>query len=206
MINKNGIIIGNQFNESLQNFTINGTPTIENGVVSGFSSSNYVSTPVINFSTANTWSIITKFNTGTSWSTVDSGLISGNITQNIQAIINNSGVLRGSFGNGTTWIYIINPIAQLALNTDYILEMGYNGTDYYVKLDGTLIGSYTSNSKVPNTPIRLGRERANAEFFIYGSFDLKQFSLSINDKIIFAPAINTGISNYQITSTEFYEI
>ena len=171
-------------------YTVVGTPVITaDGIASGFNDSSYISTPTINFSTANTWSLITKFNTGTSWRSQEEGILSGNLTQNIQVIINNSGVLRGAFGNGTAWFWTPNPIAQLSLNTNYILELGYNGTAYYVKLDGVLINSYTSNDKIPNIAIRLGRDRTNSVYFTYGTFDLNAFKIYVNGNLVYQPCL-----------------
>ncbi len=175
-------------------FSVVGYPVVtDDGNASGFSSGNYLTTPnTINFSTAKTWSFKTKFNTGSAFSTIDQGVLSGDTVQNVQAIIDMWGVLRGGFGDGTAWIWNLNPIAQLELNTDYILEMGYNGTAYYIKLNGVLKGSYLSDTKVSNTPIRLGVERTNGYFFTNGSFDLKQFSITVDGVVVFS-GNKTGI-------------
>lgn len=176
-------------------FTISGTPTITNdGIASGFSNSNFLTTPNIDFS-GNTTKVRARFKTGT-------------LGANTQLIFDSSYVkmrtiyvsgetkhyLSAAFSDGTYLTQPRNTSEALQENTEYIAEIelvkGVSARVTLYNADGTIIeNSQTSSGQtksvnIPNSAITANIGYANNNYFT-GSIDLKKIEVLINGYCVF---------------------
>jgi hypothetical protein len=211
MITKQGITIGNQFNEGYQNINTVGTPTLKNGLVSDFTTSSYIWTPAVNLDSTN-WEINhIKIKTSTldsAYHPVLSGTDKGN--QIISYGVYGSNLSTGWSSTGSSWD-IAGDITVMALSSDtwYDLCMTFDGAAYKVYVDGTLKLTQSSNKKIYNasaTTLYLGIHRLKSSYF-NGTININELTIINNNKIVYGVATdNTCISSYQITGDNFYEI
>lgn len=176
-------------------FTIVGSPNITNdGVASGFSSSNYLLTPTIDFRNANSFEIISPvFSAGTfSGSQEIMGVLDvGNQNGGFWIIITNSKIyMQIAF---TDWSDNIASQKQtLTANTKYQAKITYTGSAYefyYREENGEWIslGSTQSALKLSllNHTIGIGKDAIQDSYFSNGTVDLKQLSITVDGVEVF---------------------
>lgn len=165
----------------LSKFTVVGSPTItDEGVASGFSTSNYITFPNLGLENANTWFIRV-------------------LTQLGQEAITPGAVLSTESGNGFMLIFH-DEVAELYLSSsesewdishgnrttvgatgDWCLsELEFTGTQYIWKMTNITTGNiYQENinntSKIYQSPTRIGIKRTTNPYT--GSIDLKSISI-----------------------------
>lgn len=168
----------------LSKFTVVGSPIIsEDGIASGFSSSNYITLP-ISLSEANSWQIILKNN-----SLYSNGyLLGGNI-------LNTIAYIKGAFyisSNGTSWDVASNVGTVTDIPANSLIQLEFTGSKYISKystdngLNWNITGELNSNVKITDkldtlyVGVIVGGEPTNC------SIDLKQFSITIDGKEVFS--------------------
>lgn len=183
----------NKFNR--KSFTVVGSPTLsEEGVLSDVTTYDYVYTPSIDFSEADTWEIYTPIFNFTNLSTGIHTVLYSTLNQNAISIFVRA--------NGkTSWgiwenLGDENPIFKkdantgILENTNYQLRMVFTGSQYQLYLStegGEFILADTNISSVKtniNAPIYVGR--GNGQLLTNGSLDLKKFSIRKNGVEIFS--------------------
>lgn len=186
-----------------ENFTKIGSPTINNGVVSGFSSSNYLQlNNTVNL--GNNFEIVFKINlTSYTSSGVGNNIFSGKNNQYIIFYINSNGKLSFDIGNGSSWI-ISSSIGTttIPLNTDYYVKLTYNGTSYisYSSTDGntwTQESIEASSQIIPSFTGLIGVTRSLSEPLL-GSIDLKESYININNNTWWSCMRSTSDGTYKV--------
>lgn len=178
-------------------FTVYGNPTItDNGVARGFSSGNYLVYP--NFDTSKPWNISFKFNCN-KYDAIQ-GLIRLNGEKDACVMVRPSGEIffRNRF---------VDPIVDLKsntnfiqLNTDYICDIGWTGTMYYLKINNNLISSIDSAEVTILNETYLGIGQSGY-YSTTSSIDLKAFSITVDGKEVFN-GNKTGIDNIKADNYE----
>ena len=178
----------------ISKFTVVGSPTItDDGVASGFSSSNYLKTPVFDFSKP--FTILAPFKLNTMQEAKCIFQIDGadgwwnyvNIsTDNANCIL--------QFSDKTTNTLTLELSKEYSLNETHYLQLNFTGQEYSFKLLDkdkkvlqqnnyeTILKLYNSTNKVVNlgyTTNGSGYDLSN------GSIDLKQFSITVDGKEVF---------------------
>ena len=213
MIYKNGIITGNEFNESFQNLSMVGDVTVNNGVASGFTASKYLKTPRLNIDPTKNWLIKMKMTTGSVSS--NQNFFSG-LDADIKGIV--FGIYSQKFtiyasSDGTNWDIMNGSKATTACaaNTTYWLKLSFDKTKYVIEVstNGTNFTTWLSVSSTKSvydmSSFFIGISRVlNIPFA--GSIDLKELVVESDGNIIYSPALKTVISPYQTTANNFYEI
>ena len=172
----------------LSKFTVVGSPTItEYGVASGFRVGNYLTTPIIPFSTAQNYKICGIFTTPSETPSSNS-IIYSNTTNHylyIHAGRNIVNYISPSSGN-------LN--IPYSLNTTYYYEIGYNGSKVFFNLTNlktgvteSTIGGNANNKLTIDSACYLGI-LVNNTYGWLGSIDLKQFSITVDGKEVFTGA------------------
>lgn len=168
--------------EIVPNVTVVGSPTINNGVVSGFSTSNYASLPT-NVSLGNDFEIMVKAVTGND-ATSEQKLMMGRGEQYLGLGIRSTGVLDCNIGDGTQWLNPITTSIALTPNTVYWFKIIFNGSRYsfFYSTDGVTFiecAYLESSTIIPNNLLRFGVGRSeNAPWL--GSIDLNESYIKIN--------------------------
>lgn len=178
-------------------YTVAGTPTISaDGIVSGFSSSNYLTTTnSIDFASANEWQLDCCFVTPSSITT-DNSIYSGNVSYNgIRHTINSSGKLNVALASSTSG-YDIGSIVGLALspNTKYWSRVIFKNNKYslYYSTDGinyTETGTAISSaSKIMSAVGKIGVNNNNNTPFT-GSIDLNSVKIYVDGSLVYQPCL-----------------
>ena len=167
------------------NTTITGSPTINNCVVSGFSSSNYLGFPAISIGNE-PWEIVFKATTGSS-------------TGNNQGLfgITGTGYTRCDTSNNKLRILLSNSSSSfnigeiasrtLSANTTYWFKITFTGSSYnmYSSTDGINYTLDQSKSSTAKTTFASGMMIGRARDGVWGgSIDLKESYIKINDKVV----------------------
>lgn len=188
----------------LSKFTVVGSPTItDDGVASGFSASNYLKTPTIDYSGTNTVTIkcAFKYYSVSSYTNVFGG---GSINHSPRIILNPNGSVSLYLYDGTT--QNTNVIAATCFSADnwYYIEWAIGSTvasyklyDYHTM---SLIRSDSYTSANPLTlnfntwlnPIYVGRSPNSSDTGFNSEIDLKQFSITVDGVEVFS-GNKTGI-------------
>lgn len=194
----------------LSKFTKVGSPVItDDGIASGFSSSNYITKSSLSFGSAN-FDIYIPFK-----------LSSTSSTQGIFQIkdTNNNAKVYARIEGGTLYVTLKdstsadifsywNSLGSVTINTDYVIHIQHNGTTYNVYLktgsnDEVLKSTATNSNSVTYTSLELGLY--STLYLTSGSIDLKQFSITVNGAPVFS-GNRTGIDtikpdNYTVVGT-----
>lgn len=163
-------------------FTVVGSPTItDDGIASGFSSGNYLTTPIIDLSKP--FEIKFYYNTGDSFNS--SIPVFGSSDRNYLRFRADSFqfILSELNLNNTAWVTV-------QTNTTYYVIYYWNGSEYGAKIykpDGTLLANPKVNSSTPcaNSKITLGKCSWSGDY-VRGSIDLKQFSIEVDGEEVFS--------------------
>lgn len=186
------------------NVTEKGSLKIYNGLVSGFSSSNYLEvTPSFNVSSAQNWEMVYKIITSdkittgqtvcghTGSSTADPIAITTNTSKHFALTVSSS--TSSSFINAVSGTYTMLP------NTAYWLKVTFDGSKYVLSysLDGINFTEdvVKENTKVPYTSnLVLGRQQGDSsEFPFLGTIDLKDCYIKIDGELWWTGMVEGGI-------------
>lgn len=176
------------------NATVNGTfAKIDKGVASGFSASNFISTPETFYPDDNPWEMLFRVKTGTDITTTQY-FIGRNETNKLSPLL---GIYNGSWtinlsSDNKTWDIVSQPSMShtIKTNTWYVVKFGWDGSTYYLKTSEDNGVSFTdswsvdSKAKVIPASLRIGAKLSNnssaAEEPFLGSIDLSQSYININ--------------------------
>ena len=193
----------NVLKSAYTNYTTEGTPTIniDTGIVSNFSTSNYLKLPSAFSPSTSTWEC--KFKVKTPNDVTGNGKIfysrkADNSTfgdrYGIGAILISSKWGLFASADGSSWLFDTQGTYTVLANTVYWVKFGWNGTAYYLEysLDGTTYTrdiTYNSNSNLCNMAVSyLGIYRGDSFGTPWqGSMDLSECSISINGATWWSP-------------------
>lgn len=176
------------------NVTVVGSPTIENGVASGFSSTSWLVLPE-NFSpNSNSWDMVAKFNLSALG--IDRGLFNSSSVgyQPIYIAVTKENKLYSDayVNNTSTLLFNVTGTTTLEVNKDYYVKASYNPeTGYELSLSTDGITYTPEASSSVTTPITSGYNvvigadfqaggKYYASAFTNGSIDLKKSYIKIN--------------------------
>ena len=195
-------------------FTVVGSPTItDDGVASGFSSSNYLKTPAFDFSKP--FTILAPFKLNTIQHNKSIFQIDGADGWWNYVVISSqytSCILQ--FSDKTTKTIEMNLSKEYSLNETYYLQLNFTGQEYSFKLLDkdkkvlqqnnyeTTLKLYNSTNKVVNLGYATNGSGYNLS---NGSIDLKQFSITVDGKEVFS-GNKTGLDvikpdNYEVVGS-----
>ena len=176
------------------NYDTIGTVNNSGGVVSGFTSTDFIKLPNL-FNPANSnWEYVIRFTTGSSTTTfqIISAIINENFQTQFEYWIGTNGnlyaELYGSIGESRA---IVNNIAP---NTTYKVKTSYDGTSYKIYRDTNLNDNWTlidtiskADTITGSSTIRLGVQKKGTSEVegqnpLLGSIDLNETSISINNQ------------------------
>ena len=191
------------------NFTINGSPTITDGVVSNFSTSNYLTFDGVGMGLANTWKIhlkvVTPSNTSSSY-----WLIDGN-SNNVMAFGLSSGTWKIYLSSsGSSWNIASGAgnNVSVSTSTEYLIEFIFTGTKYIMNVStdngATWVeaASMSSSTKIYNASVmRIGLQH-DSSWPWSTSIDLKDTYIEIDGEV--AWKAYDGPTNGTITIGEGY--
>jgi hypothetical protein len=209
MITKSGIMTGNQLNETLANFITGGSVSIENGVASNFSNTSY-----INLNTTFSVNSTVEYHIGglipaTTRVTANWEVYFGSSNANKYKLGLQKSTFKFSFWNGSSWV-VSDTVAQTG--TSYDVKLTWDKATYkmYYKLTSsdtwTQLTSFNATDTCLTSNLFIGRNYSNQPEFWSGSIDLSRTYIKVDDKVIYTPALITGLSEYQTVSKVFYEI
>ena len=169
------------------NVTLVGTPTLNNGVLSGFSTSNYAKLPEIFPSTLSSqdWEFVIPF-IATSLSSKQNPMCSDDY--GIGFCINTNGTLSWYISsNGSSWNIANGTSSTLTVqaNTQYYFKLGRTSGTTYLAVS-TNKDNYTNylttntSFSLQNTHFKFGISRSNSDPATYGSIDLKDSYINVN--------------------------
>ena len=169
------------------NVTVVGSPTVSSGVVSGFSSANYLTLPETTFpsSTSTSWEMVFKFTTNDSVSTRQSLYTQGKKYPSGIVIISSKVRLTISTSDGSYNIVNISGTTTLTANTTYWVKAEFTGSVYnlYLSTDGktyTLENTKTTSNKMADTANwQIGYDKTDKYPFL-GSIDLPNSYIKID--------------------------
>lgn len=168
-----------------------GDLTVEDGVLSGFSDSNYAKFPIMFNPSSNPWEIVLKVNTGTIASTYNCLLHSTSKDKAFSPVIElKNGELHIYLSsNGTSWdITSQLKCGVLSANTDYWLKLEFTGSAYNVYVSTTrTFGNTPTATVASSSPIKTTEYSKFGINFesLYpwgGTIDLKESYININGK------------------------
>lgn len=169
-----------------------GSPTVTDGIASGFSASNYFQTPQVFNPLGSELEIVFKINLTTLG--VSSLLLSQGATTQFHRLalwVNNSNKFCLYVGNGSSWLFSILSNLTLEAGIDYWLKFVYSDGVYYLyySLDGVyyqLDSSIESSVTIPNmtTTAFIGflSDPATGTNYLRGSMDLSKSYIKIDGK------------------------
>ena len=164
--------------------TVVGSPTITDGVVSGFSNSNYLMTPTINRQT--TWTQVLCFTTPASINLMKSKGIYQEYTnteyRTRNSIDQNNGIGLKNFmtNTGSGWNIGSETVDDVfSLSTTYYLKTEFTGTQYITSIkttgDYTTLSVFNSTEKWRNLPLIIGSKiDSSLDEGFKGTFNIKE--------------------------------
>lgn len=192
--------------ESTNNITIVGSPTFdeETMVVSNFSNSNYITTPVFNPAN-NPWEVKMKFTTGSDFTATTAPIIFSSAYNNSDYGINLNFYHSSSHEefnlyishNGSNWLFDVWGTHKVQLNTTYWVKFGWTGTEYYLDYstngkdyirDITYVSSVAAHTLGSNSVTCIGISSKKTGPF-NGSIDLSETELLINGETFYKPEV-----------------
>lgn len=170
-------------------FTSVGSPTITDGVASGFSASNYIKTS--EFSPSNkSWEVVCDFTTGADVIT-NQGVLTGlGNTDSVAPMYIQQGSLSLFLSsNGSSWNIAqgLSIITPLSINTNYRIKVVYDTNDYKAysfENNEWVLKRTVSNSTAiyGSIPLVFGNNRGNGQGFL-GSINLNNTYIKVNDEL-----------------------
>ena len=185
------------------NYDVVGSPVIsDDGVASGFSNDNYLTTPTIDFASANRWKVVSKFRYFASNVTMSVyQFLKGNT--NNALYINPSGYIKiyiKTVGNTTVdfssqTASSSHSAVSLTSGSDVVAELEFTGTQYIFKVyqNGSLIYADTKGSTNAIYPsntngLNIGISAFDG-YFTTGSIDLNSFKIYVDDNLAYQPCL-----------------
>lgn len=169
--------------------TIVGSPTItDDGIASGFSNRDYVKNTGLSFG-SNTWEITDKFVFGSSGS--NQALISGVTNASAPLLyISATGMQLHIPSSVGTWGWqLTNASHTFTVGNTYYYKVGWDGTNYYIKVSDDLGSTWTVLQTMAGTAMLggsgsfdlvIGSNPAQSSRYVTGSIDLKRFSITVD--------------------------
>lgn len=158
------------------------------GVLSGFSENDYVITPIINFSNANSWEIYTQKFSLSSLQSTETILFNNTSTDGADGIaifIRANGTTSWSVQSvlGTN-IFKQDANTNIQINTEYQFKLEFTGSVYnfYLSTNGgsfVLVDTYTSSTKA-NLNISLAIGRGIRQYWTGNPIDLNESYINID--------------------------
>jgi len=185
------------------NYTVVGSPTITDGVASGFSSSNYLTSGSYkqNLGQANTWEIEMFVTTPSSWTT-RSFIIGGDTVDTIyygipQLFFGTSKKLAINLSSDGTNRDIANQTVgadTYANSVELGIRFKFTGTQYlvYSKLSGEdwkLQITVNNSTKIYNSNFSyiFGQQNSGSTLYYRGSININSIRITANDKLVYTP-------------------
>lgn len=171
--------------EDVYNVNIVGSLTNNNGVLSGFSASDYAELPQ-DWGTFTTLELVIKANISTFEQA--SNIVAPFYTYTgLELAVDSDRTLVLRVGNGSSWIINNNSSQLLNLNTDYFFKVTHNSGVYTVdvSIDNESWTNYitVSSTQLPTGKILLGQAfvgNGPTQYFLRGSIDLNESYININ--------------------------
>jgi hypothetical protein len=165
----------------ISNIKVIGTLTDNNGVISGFSSSNYATIGTV--SLGSNFELCFKFTTGALDSS-DHQVASGLTNKYIAITINTTNKLAVNIGNGSSWLNPTMTDTSVSANTTYWMKITFDGSRYSIQksTDGETfneVGYLASSTVIPSFTLNIGVTRELAGAW-NGSIDLNESYININ--------------------------
>lgn len=171
---------------TLDKYTIVGTPTFNGDVVSGFSSSNYITVGTFQ-PLSNTWEIAGKFNAQSAGATQIVFARTKSTYFGVRMMISQAAKISlEASSNGTSNMISVTSDSTINYNTDYWFRVKFNGTQYIVDLstDNSTWTNYITvdeSTTIYDDSSNLLQIGAKANQYFRGSIDLKEFKITINN-------------------------
>ena len=172
---------------SVPNFNTVGSPTITNGVASGFSNDDYLQLPQAFNPGNNPWEIKVKFSTDNS--STDRGILqcsSDSSTRwGVVLLLSSNWTLWFAVStDGANWNFSADTTQTLQPNSTYYVKIGWTGTEYYLNLssDNETYEQCISIESTSHIYESLGHTRLGS-YYIYpytSSIDLKETYIKID--------------------------
>lgn len=176
------------------NYTVNGTPTINDGIASGFSSSNYLSLKEPFKPLDKPWEINLKITTPSSFGLQRMIGSVGDYYRTIGGEVSANNTLGfGITSNGYSWdIGWLSSSTVLEPNVPYWIRLSFTGSEYKFELSSNGIDYHLENSITSSTPvyqnddsiINLGYHGTDSYTYFRGSIDLNECYIKSNGKTI----------------------
>lgn len=199
-------------------YTVAGNLTINNGIASGFSSSNYFTIPAPDLSTANNWEFVVKSKISAYTGGYQIFFTGSANHQYVGLDITSSGALFAAIGNstGNGWqateskTYWQGTTKTVPLNTDFWAKLMFNDSQYKILYseDGihweeTLYFNSTQKVYHDSTNIlSFGINRQhNGLALDYGILDLNETYIKVDDRLLFGKSqvrvnVKSGLTKY----------
>lgn len=187
------------------NYSIVGNPTVDNGVVSGFSQSNFITLPDLFSPGTNLWEIVIKGNftdfssaqgvfiSVASSATAASSSIGTISAYGLQIHVRNGKVALYLSSTGNSWnlANLLQGITSLVTGTDYWIKLVFTGNEYilYLSTTGAFAGEETVEVTVTTTTaiypryFLIGCNGSGINEPVMGSVDLNETQVKINNEI-----------------------
>lgn len=198
-IMKTGVI--HKAGEFKRDFNVVGSPTISNdGVVSGFSTSNYIQLPSLFRPGSSPWERVVCFTTGSDVSPAQMITFFNPVEDTTKTGGGFLSVYQGKVymslsSNNTSWNIVNDNVSNTTLspNTTYYVKLKFTGTEYqkWLSITGEFNGEETlENTVVSSTPIyqestlydRFGFRMSGLPQVFSGSIDLSKSYIKINSE------------------------
>lgn len=176
--------------------TIIGTPIINNGQVSGFSSNNYLILPFAFDTKDRAFEINMAFTTGSNVNTAQN-LLGGNYC--VALLIQNGNLIFRASSNGTSWnIVDITTTLNLQPSTNYFVRIEFNKLNYKVLYstngeDYTQIGYQVSTLAPRHGQVFIGVGNNQFNPFL-GIINLNKCNIKLNTSIIWQGMDDAGLA------------
>jgi hypothetical protein len=183
--------------EVLQNnYTVVGSPTIVDGVASGFSTTSYIEIPNANLQNADTWEIegvVQIYSDSVKNDKVWLSVSSGNGIMLPVALQDGSSQVQFQLylsSNSTSWDIATNNDIRFASGSRVKCNLKFTGTQYIytcTNLDTNEVKKVEINSslKIYQSPTQLGLKRTAIALQAGDTIDLKHFSITVDGKEVY---------------------
>ena len=190
-LNKSYIKLGStKYNlQAVVGYTVVGSPTITDGVVSGFSNANYLLLGD-NVPYSNNFEMVFKITTGSSFSSTGTIFEGSSSNNGLSIAINTSKYLYVSAGNGS-WIVNQAGTTTLSANTTYYVKFSCKNNVYKLELStdninwNTEISVESSSVLVTTSAKSIGYSTRFSGRVFSGSIDMNETYIKVNNKLWF---------------------
>ena len=205
---KAGSVVIVPYGTTNENFTRIGKPVIsEDGIASGFSESNYIAMPTIDFSKP--WECRLEFSTSTLGT--PSGLLDWRGSTNIDNGLTVAAAKNLSFRMNLNGEAIRLETDFLKNNTKYFCKIGWSGATYYLKLLEN--GATSEEIKVLESTYPITNTSSTTKiglFTVYpciNHLNLKSISITAGEQVVYRPYLQNGDvflnDNFKVYDTQF---